>query len=138
MKTPEIIGGTDWVRTSDLALMKREIMPTGGNFDQHNSGLVGSLIEYRKATRGLTPRGEESLRDMLRFFLTQLSIPTENMTPKDIAQSLGRYADRPYQRHCLYRAITSFYKWLRRTKAVTSNSMDEIDAPKALRGTLEV
>ena len=110
--------------------MKRGIVPADSNFDKHNQDQVDRLIEYRKATRGITPRGEEWLRDMLRFFLRQLHKPVEDVIPQDITRFLGRYMDKPYQRHCLYRALKSFYNWLKRGRSVSFNPMDEIDPPK--------
>ena len=124
------IGGANWVRTSGPALMKRPVVPDDGGFDKHNQALVDKLIDFRKATRGITPRGEEWLRDMLRFFLGQLTKPVEDVIPEDVSGFLGHYADRPYQRHCLDRSLTSFYNWLKRTRAVAFNPMDEIDPPK--------
>ena len=123
-------GGNDWVRTSDLALMKRPPEPDDKQFDKHNQLLVDQLIEYRQATRGITPRGEEWLRDMLRFFLQQLDKFAETATPSDMTHFLGQYADRPYQRHCLYRALNSFYRWLKRTNAIHSNPIEDVDPPK--------
>jgi len=118
--------GTDWVRTSDLALMKRAGTPAITT----NQGLIEEFVSYRKATKGLTPRGEEWLRDMTGRFTQQIDININAVAPQEIVAFLAPYSDRPFQRHGLYRALKSLYRWLKKMRRIVENPMEYIEAPK--------
>ena len=120
------VGGNERIRTDDLALMK----PSPDKIYAQNLDLVNTFVNYKKSTKGLTVRGEEWLRDMLGRFLKQLNIPAQEVQTSDITNFLSPYHDRPYQRHGLYRATKSFYRWLKRHRYIQDNPIEYIETPK--------
>jgi len=96
----------------------------------HNQDLLRTFVEYKKSTKGLTPRGEEWLSDMLGRFTRRLTIPAESVVPEHIAGFLAPYGDRPFQRHALFRAVKSLYRRLKKLRYISDNPMDYIDTPK--------
>jgi hypothetical protein len=104
--------------------------PTGGAIRQHNQSVLDGFVAYRKATRGLTKRGEQWLNQMLGRYLRYVQIPVEAAQPTELAQFLAPYADRPFQRHGLYRALKSFCGWLKRLRYISDKPMEYIDPPK--------
>ena len=95
-----------------------------------NQAIIDEFVAYKKATKGLTPRGEEWLRDMTGRFLKQLGINLFDVGPQQIVEFLGPYSDRPFQRHGLYRALKSLYRWLKKMRRIPENPMEYIEAPK--------
>ena len=104
--------------------------PTGGAIRQHNQSVLDGFVAYRKATKGLTKRDEQWLNQMLGRYLRYVQIPVEAAQPTELAQFLAPYADHPFQRHGLYRALKSFYGWLKRLRYISDNPMEYIDPPK--------
>ena len=119
-------GGTDWVRTSDLALMKPAGIPTTTT----NQAVIDEFVGYKKATKGLTPRGEQWLRDMTGRFIQGIGTSVTDVGPQQIVAFLAPYSDRPFQRHGLYRALKSLYRWLKKMRRIPENPMEYIEAPK--------
>ena len=106
--------------------MKRDSLATL----THNQSQLDAFVNSKKATKGLTPRGEEWLRDMVGRFIKQLDVEVEAVDPEHLISFLAPYGDRPFQKHCLYRALKSFYRWLKRFRCIQENPMEYIDAPK--------
>ena len=127
-------GGTDWVRTSDLALMK----PVAMEVFTPNQAIIDEFVAYKKSTKGLTPRGEEWLRDMTGRFLKQLGISVLDVGPQQIVAFLAPYSDRPFQRHGLYRALKSLFRWLKKMRRIPENPMEYIEAPKVPDKVLDI
>ena len=96
----------------------------------HNRAILQDLVVNKKSTKGLTPRGEEWLISMVGTFLKGLTVPVELVNSGHIARFLAPYADRPFQKHGFYRALKSFYRWLRRQRLIAENPFDYLDAPK--------
>ena len=121
-----LVGGNDWVRTSGLALMKPDLISVTAT----NQRIIDEFIAYKKATKGLTPRGEQWLQDMTGRFLRKLSIDVIEVRPEHIAAFLSPYADRPFQKHGLYRALKSLYRWLKKMRRIQDNPIEYIETPK--------
>ena len=81
-----------------------------------NRAIIDEFVAYKKSTKGLTPRGEEWLRDMTGRFLKQLGMSVTDVGPHQIIVFLAPYSDRPCQRHGLYRALKSLYRWLKKMR----------------------
>ena len=81
-----------------------------------NQAIIDEFVAYKKGTKGLTPRGEEWLRDMTGRFLKQLGMSVTDVGPHQIVVFLAPYSDRPFQRHGLYRALKSLYRWLKKMR----------------------
>ena len=101
----------------------------------NNLHLLNSLIEDRKATRGLTAGGERWLRETLSKFLTWLPVPTTQVTRTHIVSFLGQYEAKPWRKHSMYRALRAFWRWVSTTYDVPNPMMDHrgnsvIEAPK--------
>ena len=58
--------------------------------------------------------------------------------PQQIVEFLGPYSDRPFQRHGLYRALKSLYRWLKKMRRIPENPMEYIEAPKVPDKLLDV
>ena len=83
------IGGTDWVRTSDLALMK----PWNSSATTTAMAIIDEFVAYKKATKGLTPRGEEWLRDMTGKFVQRIDTNITDVAPQQIVAFLAPYSN---------------------------------------------
>jgi len=104
--------------------------PVGTPAITTNQAIIDEFVGYKKATKGLTPRGEEWLRDMTGRFLKQLDMSVTDVGPQQIVEFLAPYSDRPFQRHGLYRALKSLYRWLKKMRRIPENPMEYIEAPK--------
>ena len=80
--------GTGWVRTSDLALIK----PVDSSVATPNQAIIDEFVAYKKSTNGLTPRGEEWLRDMTGRFLKQFGMNVTDVGPQQIVGFLAPYS----------------------------------------------
>ena len=58
-----------------------------------NPAIIDEFVTYKKSTKGLTPRGEQWLRDMTGRFLRQLRMNLTDVGPQQIVEFLGPYAD---------------------------------------------
>ena len=92
--------------------------------------IIDEFVAYKKATKGLTPRGEEWLRDMTGKFVQRIDTNITDVAPQQIVAFLAPYSDRPFQRHGLYRALKSLYRWLKKMRRIAENPMEYIEAPK--------
>jgi len=104
--------------------------PVGTPAITTNQAIIDEFVAYKKATKGLTSRGEEWLRDMTGRFLKQLGVSVNDVGPQQIVTFLAPYSDRPFQRHGLYRALKSLYRWLKKMRRIPENPMEYIEAPK--------
>ena len=57
--------------------------------------------------------------------------------PQQIVEFLGPYSG-PFQRHGLYRALKSLYRWLKKMRRIPENPMEYIEAPKVPDKLLDV
>ena len=102
-----------------------------------NQAIIDEFVAYKKSTKGLTPRGEQWLRDMTGRFLRQLRMNLTDVGPQQIVEFLGPYSG-PFQRHGLYRALKSLYRWLKKMRRIPENPMEYIEAPKVPDKLLDV
>ena len=100
--------------------------------------IIDEFVAYKKSTKGLTPRGEEWLRDMTGRFLKQLGMSVIEVGPQQIVGYLAPYSDRPFQRHGRYRALKSLNRWLKKMRCILENPMEYIEAPKVSVKVLNV
>ena len=63
-----------------------------------NYAIIDEFVAYKKYTRGLTPRGEQWLRDMTGRFLRQLRMNLTDVGPQQIIEFLGPYSAFPKTR----------------------------------------
>ena len=95
-------------------------------------------MAFKKSTKGLTPRGEEWLRDMTGRFLKHLGVKITDVTPEHIAAFLAPYSGRPFRKHGLYRAIKSLCRWLKKMRRISENPMEFIETPKVPDSVLNI
>ena len=57
-----------------------------------NQAIIDEFVAYKKSTKGLTPRGEQWLRDMTGRFLRQLRMNLTDVGPQQIVEFLGPYS----------------------------------------------
>jgi len=112
--------------------------PVDSSVATPNQASIDEFVAYKKSTKGLTPRGEEWLRDMTGRFLKQLGMSVTDVGPQQIVEFLAPYSDRPFQRHGLYRALKSLYRWLKKMRRILENPMEYIEAPKVPDKVLNV
>ena len=101
----------------------------------NNLNLLNSLIEDRKATKGLTAGGERWLKETLSKFLSWLPVSPNQATRAHIVRFLGQYEAMPWRKHSMYRALRAFWRWVSTTYDIPNPMMDHrgnpvIDAPK--------
>ena len=94
-----------------------------------NQAIIDAFVTYQKFTKGLTPRSGQWLRDMTGRFLRQLRMNLTNVGPQQFVEFLGPYSGF-FQRHGLYRALNSHYRWLKKMRRISENPMEYIEAPK--------
>ena len=58
-----------------------------------NQAIIDEFVTYKKSTKGLTPRGEQWLRDMTGRFLRQLRMNLTDVGPQQIVEFLGPYSE---------------------------------------------
>ncbi len=90
------------------------------------SYLVNTLEDFianKKATKGLTSRGEEWLRETLSKFLQWLSIPLKEVSTTIIVEFLSQYVDKPWRKHSFYRALKTFSRWVSVTESIPNPSL---------------
>jgi len=57
-----------------------------------NQAIIDEFVAYKKSTKGLTPRGEQWLRDMTGRFPRQLRMDLTDVGPEPIVEFLGPYS----------------------------------------------
>ena len=67
-----------------------------------------------------------------------LGVKITDVTPEHIAAFLAPYSGRPFQKHGLYRAIKSLYRWLKKMRRISENPMEFIETPKVPEGVLNI
>ena len=97
--------------------------------------LVREFITERKSTKGLTTSGEDWLQRTLGRFIAWHDAPLSNVQRNDIVRFLALYTNKPWQRHSMYRALRTFWKWVSRTCDVANPMIDRwgnpvIDPPR--------
>ena len=96
-------------------------------FDAVNT--LDDFVVNRKATRGLSARGEEWLRETLSKFLRWLPISLTDVTTATIIDFLGLYVDKPWRKHSFYRALRTFWKWLSVRLSMPNPFLDKFGNP---------
>tara|TARA_B100000586_G_scaffold252972_1_gene213300 strand:- start:368 stop:796 length:429 start_codon:yes stop_codon:yes gene_type:complete len=112
--------------------------PAGTPTTTTNQEIIDEFVGYKKATKGLTPRGEQWLRDMTGRFIRRIGTSVTDVGPQQIVAFLTPYSDRLFQRHGLYRALKSLYRWLKKMRRIPENPMEYIEAPKVPDKALNV
>ena len=90
---------------------------------------LDAFVVNRKATRGLSARGEEWLRETLSKFLRWLPVSLTEVTTTTIIDFLGLYADKPWRKHSFYRALRTFWKWLSVRLSMPNPFLDKFGNP---------
>ena len=104
--------------------------------DKHLSAEAAeAFISDRKATKGLTVRGEEWIRDTVTRFLEWLPIPLEDARRQHIVQFLGQFDRKPWRKRSMYLGLRTFWRWLSVHYRLPNPFLDQwgnnvIDAPK--------
>ena len=103
--------------------------------------VLESFIKDKKNTKGLTPSGEEWLRDTVGRFLRWLPVPLPQANREHVVRFLGFYDTKPWRKHAFYRANKSFWKWASRTYDIPNPMIDRwgngvIEAPKTPKTVL--
>ena len=96
-------------------------------FDVVNT--LDAFVVNRKATRGLSARGEEWLRETLLKFLRWLRVSLTEVTTTTIIDFLGLYADKPWRKYSFYRALRTFWKWLSVRLSIPNPFLDKFGNP---------
>ena len=102
---------------------------------QSGKQILEDFIADRKATKGLTARGEEWLRKTLTRYLRWLPVTLEEVTRDHIVAFLSSYEDKPWRKHSFYRSLRTFWRWISTTYQAPNPFIDRfgnpvIDAPK--------
>ena len=66
--------------------------PVNPSVTTTNRAIIDEFVAYKKGTKGLTPRGEEWLRDMTGRFLKQLGMSVTDVGPHQIVVFLAPYS----------------------------------------------
>jgi len=109
-----MFGADDEIRTHEFSLGKHP---------------VDTFVNARKATKGLTASGGKWLRESLYRFLKSVTVPVNNVTKEHIIGLLAEYEDKPWRRHGLYRALSTYFKWAS-AECGFDNPMVTISAPQ--------
>ena len=93
-----------------------------------------SFIADRKATKGLTVKGERWIRQTVGNFLRHLSVSLDSVDREHLVNYLGQWQEQPWQKHSMYRGLRTFWKWASMTYDVPNPMIDRwgnsvIDAP---------
>ena len=107
------------MRTPDPLLAKPRI-----DFPLASENVLESFIGDKKNTKGLTPSGEEWLRDTVGRFLKWLPVPLRQAHREHIVRFLGLYDTKPWRKHAFYRANKSFWKWAFRIYDIPNPMID--------------
>ena len=78
------------------------------DFPLASENVLESFIKDKKNTKGLTPSGEEWLRDTVGRFLRWLPVPLPQANREHVVRFLGFYNTKPWRKHAFYRANKSF------------------------------
>ena len=70
-----------------------------------------TYIGERKATKGLTAKGERWLRQTLLKFAAAYNLPLSAITTDHVAQYLARWNAKPWSKHSQYRALRVIWRW---------------------------
>jgi site-specific recombinase XerD len=111
------------------------LTPCLQNASDRGESLLQAFITERKSTKGLTTSGEDWLQRTLGRFIAWHDAPLANVERGQIVQFLALYVGKPWQRHSMYRALRTFWKWVSRTYDVANPMIDRwgnpvIDPPR--------
>ena len=87
------------------------------------------FVHHRQATKGLTPRGEEWLRDTLGRFGQAVELRVHEVAADHLLEFLSRYNSHPFRKHSFFRALRSFWKWACSEYRLETNPMAQLPAP---------
>ena len=96
---------------------------------------LDAFIVNRKATKGLTVKGETWLRETLGKFLLWLPVPITEVNIDTIISFLSQYEDKPWRKRSFYLALRTFWKWMSLNRDLPNPFLDKygnaaIDPPK--------
>ena len=103
----------------------------GGKFLASPEQLYEDFLNFKKSTRGITPKSEDWFKDTVWTFLKSqpVTVDVTRLTTSDIATFLGRYNDKPHSKHSFYRALRLFYQWISTTYKLPNPFIDEFGNP---------
>ena len=101
----------------------------------NNLDLLNTFIADRKGTKGLTAQGERWVRQTLGRFLAWLPVPISETRRDHLVTYLARWESKPWQKHSMFRALRTFWKWASIRYDMPNPMLDRwgnhvIDAPK--------